>query len=108
MGTYRTLYREAELVIKARLEARGQVHGSEVRSIFVELAQGRFSVDDHAERLLTEMVGEGALEHAPRAEPNASQAAFLGLQWTKKAMHAAGWAPGLRESYWYWIPGSHG
>lgn len=102
MGLYRKLYGDKiEPLIQASLLARGQVHGSEVRDMFIDYAQGRFAVDDHAERLLTELVEEGVLSAIETPSPTISQAAFIGLQYDKKSYLAAGWAPGLREHFWY-------
>lgn len=103
MGLYRQLYeKDIWPHIEARLLSQGQVHGAEVRDMFLQLAQGRFAVDDHAEKFLTELVEEKVLAHSPLACPTQSQAAFIGLQYNTKSYRDAGWVPGLREHYWYW------
>lgn len=64
-------------------------------------AEGRFAVDDHAERLLTELVTDGILVHGEQAHPTTSQGAFAGLAYSRASYARAGWAPGLKEHFYY-------
>ena len=101
MGLYARLYPQvANQVLEL---ATVRIHGSKVRDLFVEYANGRFFVDNHAEALLTEFVEEGLLVYEG-PDPTTSQRAFIGLQYDTKSYRQAGWAPGIREHYWYQRP----
>jgi hypothetical protein len=101
VGLYRKLYGTAiEPKILDRSDLFGQFHGSIVRDIFIEYAVGRFCVDDHAEKLLQELVADGELEVLQRA-PTHSQAAFAGLGYSSEAYRRAPWGPGFVEHHWY-------
>lgn len=99
MGLYRNLYPKVEALVLARAST-GQIHGCEVRHIFVEWAAGRFCVDDHAEKLLRELVEEGVLLTLQRA-PTVSQAAFAGITYSRTGYRDLPWGPGTVEHYWY-------
>lgn len=100
LNPYREMYRSVEAMILSRLGAEQRIHGSTVRDIFIEFSQGRFAVDDQAEKLLRVLVEEGVLVAIYR-EPTVSQSAFAGLG-TPKAVYAkTPWGPGTIEHYWY-------
>jgi len=102
LGIFRKMYgKKIEPRIFERINTSGRVHGSEVRDFFIELARGRFAVDRDAEALLTELVEEGVLKHFDRPEPTVSQKAFIGLSYTNASYHNAGWAPGIKEHFYY-------
>ncbi len=98
--TNRKLYPSVEKKVLGHIDANGQIHGSIVRDFFIEFANGRFAVDDHAEKLLRELVEEGVLEVLHR-EPTHSQAAFAGLYHSSKSYKNTPWGPGTIEHYWY-------
>lgn len=101
MGLHLNLYwAHLEPMIRARCNMLGQFHGSIVRDCFIEWASGRFCVDDHAEKLLAELVEEGVIQTLQRA-PTPSQAAFAGLSYSAKGYRQMGWGPGTIEHYWY-------
>jgi hypothetical protein len=97
---YRRLYPTVEAQVLQHIKDHGQVHGSAVRDYFIEYAKGRFFVDDHAEKLLRDLVEDGILEVLHR-EPSVSQAAFIGLSYSNKAYSKTPWGPGTVEHYWY-------
>lgn len=102
MGLYARLYPR----VLERLKTAPQFHGSWCRDLFIEEAKGSFSVDNHAERLITELVEEGLIKTLERA-PTHSQAAFAGLQYDAKTYAKQPWGPGLVEHYRYeWLPQS--
>lgn len=102
MGLFRELYQAVEASVRARVEERGFVHGEVVRDLFCAFADGRYAVDDHAEKLLTELVEADILARSLRPEPSVSQRAFLGLsRATAQSIKNADWAPGTREAYVY-------
>jgi hypothetical protein len=96
---YYTLYPHIVEKVRERLRDYGRIHGSEVRDLFIRHSSA--AVDDHAERLLTEMVESGELKVFGGPAPTHSQAAFIGLQYSQKAYKDAGWAPGLKEHFYY-------
>jgi hypothetical protein len=96
MGLYRRLYPTVE----AQVLALDTFHGSYVRDLFIEFAAGRFSVDDRADRLIQELVEEGAVETLEKC-PTHSQAAFAGLQYSQNGYDRTGWAAGTREHFRY-------
>lgn len=100
MGIYTRLYQPVVARVQEQLEAKGQVHGSQVRDFFIEHAAGKFAVDNHAEALLTELVEDGVLKVLEQA-PTHSQAAFAGLAVSGTAYREAGWIPGYKEHFWY-------
>jgi len=100
-GTYRKIYgKTIEPKLRERSNASGEFHGSAVRELFIEHASGRFFVDDHAEKLIRELVEEGEIEVLQR-EPTASQAAFAGLSYSRSGYHNLIWGPGTIEHYHY-------
>lgn len=95
MGIFVKLYPQ----VVERLKSAAHFHGSWCRDIFIEFAQGRFAVDNHAERIITELVEEGQVKISERS-PTPSQAAFAGLQYDTKQP----WGPGTVEHYRYeWL-----
>lgn len=100
-GTYRKIYGEKiEPRLRERAGFSGEFHGSDVREIFIEHAAGRFFVDDHAEKLIRELVEEGEIEVLQRA-PTTSQAAFAGLSYSRSGYRDLMWGPGTIEHYHY-------
>ena len=100
-GTYRRIYGKAiEPRLRNAANASGEFHGSVVRDLFIEHSAGRFFVDDHAEKLLRELVEEGVVEVLQKA-PTTSQAAFVGLQYSRESYRKAMWGPGTIEHYYY-------
>ena len=99
-GFYRKIYPRIEEQVLQHLEVHGQIHGSTVRDFFIEFAHGRFAVDDHAEKLLRELVEEGILATLQR-QPTHSQSAFAGLHHSNKSYKGTPWGPGTIEHYWY-------
>lgn len=97
---YTRLYPAVVTRIDRHLEVKGQIHGSLVRDFFIEHAAGRFFVDDHAERMLTELVEAGKLKVLQKA-PTHSQGAFAGLSTSPGGYREAGWIPGHKEHFWY-------
>lgn len=83
-----------------QLKSEATIHGSLVRDFFLEYAQGRFAVDDHAEKLLRALVEDKVLEVGPRA-PTVSQAAFTGLGMSSSTYAKTPWGPGTIEHYHY-------
>jgi hypothetical protein len=65
------------------------------------VSQGKWVIDDHAEKFLCEMVADGEIVVLERA-PTVSQAAFIGLQYTQgyyNKMPAL--TPGTVEHHWF-------
>lgn len=100
MNLHRRLYPSTEKQVLQHIDAQGRIHGSTVRDFFIEFAKGRFAVDDHAEKLLKELVEAGVIEVLYR-EPTHSQAAFAGLYHSSKSYQNTPWGPGTIEHYWY-------
>jgi len=97
------LYTSLYSTIVEKLQSLERFHGSHVRDLFIDHANGRFFVDNHAEQLLKELVEAGRLKILERA-PTMSQAAFTGLHHTQKSYRDTPWGPGTREHYFYtWI-----
>lgn len=100
-GAYRRLYgKTIEPRLREAANIFGEFHGSVVRNLFIEYAAGRFCVDDHAEKLLQELVEEGVVEVLQRA-PTTSQAAFAGLTYSQEGYRKTSWGPGTIEHYYY-------
>ncbi len=100
MGLYRSLYgAKLEPLIQEELLCRGQIHGAKVRDFFVDVLH--VNVDDHAEKLLTELVREGVLRRSISPGPTVSQGAFAGLQFPAQSYRKLDWAHGTRDHYWY-------
>lgn len=76
------------------------VHGSRLRDLLIELYPGA-NAGVHDDDILRELVEAGKLVHTERAEPNHSQRAFLGLQFSTKSLHDQGFAAGLRSAFSY-------
>ena len=103
MGQYRDSYGSVlEPLLRRWAKEDGSFHGSFVRDLFCDyVARGRWAVDNHAERLLLELVNEGELEVLRRA-PTASQAAFIGLSYDQRSYARSPLLmPGLVEHCWF-------
>lgn len=82
MTLYRSMFPSIEIALMKVSDVYGQFHGSRVRDLLIEHAQGRFAVDDHGGKLLLELQAAGEIEALQRA-PTPSQAAFAGLYTTQ-------------------------
>ncbi len=74
-------------------------HGSRLVNLLIEHYPGSNAAPDSADRILELLVEEGDLRHGARAHFTPSQSAFIGLQFTMKAAHEAGFAGGFRTSF---------
>jgi hypothetical protein len=103
MGIYRQLYGKViEPLLHEQCEKEGAFHGSSVRDLFIDkVAKGNWAVDNHAEKLLLELVNEDSLEVLLK-DPTKSQAAFIGLQYTQDQYNKLPlMTPGIVEHNWF-------
>lgn len=98
-GLYTELY---DAAIVPRLTS-DTFHGSEVRDAIIEYANGRWDVDDRADKWLGENLDSGRIL-AVSYSPTHSQQSFYGLQHPRRSPITSN-TPGTREHWEYvWSP----
>ncbi len=98
ISLYRFLYPQVETQLRQLL----QFHGSVARDLFIDHARGKFAVDDHGTKLLRELREAGEIVALERA-PTASQRAFAGLSYNRRA-YAGLTVDDVPEHFmWRWV-----